>query len=96
MASLVRRVVAAAFVCLLAGTAAPASAQGGPEQLDQIEPEKGKWQVEYFGAFGGDGGQVVEALVAVSDWLVLGVEIEMEGPRDRLKLESLGLVVLVR
>ncbi len=74
----------------------PAWAEDGPEQLDQIEIEKGEWQLEYYGAFGGDGEQGVEALIAVSDRLLLGAEVELEGPRDGLVLESLGLSALVR
>lgn len=80
----------------LTATAVPALAQGGPEQLDQIEPGAGEWQAEYFGAFGGDGEQAVEVLAGVSDRLALGGELEMEGPRDGLRLDSLSLTALYR
>ncbi|WP_404333504.1 hypothetical protein AB2M62_10410 [Sphingomonas sp. MMS12-HWE2-04] len=91
-----RRVARGICACLLASAAAPAWAQNGPEQLEQIEPDKGEWQLEYFGAFGGSGEQAVEASYAVSDRIVLGAQVEVEGPRGGLTVESAGLGALVR
>jgi hypothetical protein len=90
-----RALGAALPVCLLACTA-PALAQDGPEQLDQIEPGAGEWQAEYYGAFGGAGEQSLELLVGVSDRLVLGAEAEFEGPRDGLSFDTIALVALYR
>lgn len=94
MAALGYRLAGALLACVLA--AAPAWAQGGPEQLDQIEPEKGAWQFEYYGTFGGDGEQGFEALAGVSDWLALGGEAEFEGPRGGLTFDSAAVTALVR
>lgn len=56
--------------------ASPAFAQ--VEQLEQIEPEKGVFQVELFS---GPGGQVIEGLAGITDTLALGGEIEFEDGR---------------
>jgi hypothetical protein len=76
--------------------ASPALAQDGPEQLEQIEPGKGEWQAEYYGAFGGADSQSAELLVGVSGRLVIGVEVEFENPGDRLRFDSVAPVVLYR
>lgn len=71
-------------------------AQEGPEQLEQIEPANGEWQAEYYGSFGGAGDQSVELLAGVSDELVLGVEVEFEGPRGGLRFDTISPVLLYR
>ena len=78
-------------LCLL-GAAAPALADG-PEQLDQIEPARGHWQLEYYGAFGVHAG---EAVFGVTDQLVLGGEAEFEGRRGGLRLDTVSAVALYR
>lgn len=74
--------------------ASPARAQEGPEQIEQIEPGRGEWQAEYYGAFGGAGNQSAQLLVGVFGPLVLGAEVEFQGPHDRLLFDSFGPVLL--
>ncbi len=76
-------------------TAQPVAAQS-VEQLDQLEPGSGEVQVEYFGAWGGEGEQAFEILAGVSDHLAIGAEAEFEGPRDGLVLEEWGIAALWR
>jgi hypothetical protein len=88
------------WTCLLLpaaiAAASPACALQGPEQLEQIEPDAGEWQAEYYGVFGGAGEQSAELLVGLSDKLVVGAEAEFEGPRDGLQFDSLSAVLLYR
>ncbi|WP_145960888.1 hypothetical protein [Sphingosinithalassobacter portus] len=79
----------------LAMLAGPAAAQS-VEQLDQLEPGAGEVQVEYFGAWGGEGEQAFELLAGVTDHLAVGGEAEFEGPRDGLMLEQWGVAALWR
>ena len=87
----------AAFA-MLAAAAGPAFAEG-PEQLEQLEPGKGEWQVEYFGLFG-DGADEREhsfqMMAGVTDRLALGVEIESSWAGSALKIESFVPTALYR
>lgn len=78
---------------LLATTPQFAIAQ---ESLDQLEPGKGEWQVEWLGDFGGGGEQGFELLAGVTDNLVIGAEAEFEGPRDRLLFEEASAIMMWR
>jgi hypothetical protein len=79
--------------------AAPAAA-AGPEQLEQVEPEGGAWQSEYYGEFGSTGrfgrSHALEALYGVSDRLALGVEIEGEAEAGDFTVEEVGALALLR
>jgi hypothetical protein len=83
------------FSAALLFAAVPAAAQS-VEQLDQLEPGAGEVQAEYFGAWGGEGEQVIELLAGVTDRLALGVEAEFEGPEDGLEFEEFGFAALWR
>lgn len=65
---------------LAAAVSGPALARG-PEQLEQLEPDGGRWQLEYYGliADGGDDEHSAQVLYGVTDRLALGVEVESEG-----------------
>jgi hypothetical protein len=79
----------------LANLAVPALANG-PEQLDQLEPEAGAWQAEYFSLWGsGEDAQVLELLYGVGDSIALGLELESEWVGSTLEPEELGLVALL-
>lgn len=64
----------------LAAAAGPAFAQG-PEQLEQLEPDGGQLQFEYYGlvARGEEDEHSFQVLYGVADRLALGVELETEG-----------------
>lgn len=87
----------AAFA-MLAAVAAPALAEG-PEQLEQLEPGKGEWQVEYFGLFGGGTDQrehSVQVMTGVTDRLALGVEVESNWADRAMKFENVVPTALYR
>jgi hypothetical protein len=73
----------------------PALAQG-PESLDQLEPGAGEVQAEWLGDFGGEGEQGFELLFGLTDRLVIGAEMEFEGPRDGLVFEEVSAVLMYR
>ena len=73
-----------------------ALAEPGPEALDQLEPAAGEWQAEWLGVFGGEGEQGLELLAGVTDQLVIGGEIEFEGPRDGLVYEGASAILMWR
>jgi hypothetical protein len=77
--------------------AAPSlAAAAGPEQLDQLEPFGGDWQVEYFGISGEFGGHALEAMVGLGDRLAVGVEIEVGSAPGGARLDGVGLKALYR
>ncbi|MCW3837935.1 hypothetical protein ACFQ1E_18155 [Sphingomonas canadensis] len=84
------------LAAVLAAASVPARAQGGPEQLDQLEPGAGEWQLEYAGVFGGDGEQELEALFALSDRFAIGATAEFEGPGGGIRLDAIGAKALYR
>ena len=87
----------AAFA-LLAAVAGPGFAEG-PEQLEQLEPGKGEWQLEYFGLFGGGADErehSLQAMTGITDRLALGVEIESSWANGALKIESFAPTALYR
>lgn len=82
----------------LLGLASPAWAQG-PEQLEQLEPGKGEWQLEYFGVFGAGADErehALQALTGVSDHVALGAELETRWADGSLTVESIAPTVLYR
>src|SRR3546814_4116704 len=66
------------------------------ESLDQLEPSAGEKQIEWLGNFGGDGEQGFELLAGVSDRLVIGGEIEFEGPKNGLIFDEASAILLYR
>lgn len=83
---------------LLATAAGPAFAQG-PEQLEQLEPDAGEWQLEYFGFFGSGAEErehSLQLMAGVSERLVLGVELESEWTNGRLRMAGIAPVALYR
>lgn len=83
------------FAAAMLASLPPALAQG-PESLDQLEPGKGEVELEWLGDFGGEGEQRLEAMFGLSDRVAIGVEAEIEGPRDGLELEEVSVVALYR
>jgi hypothetical protein len=80
-----------ALLCLpLLVAASPAFAQ--VEQLTQVEPGKGEWQLEYFGAYGGHDEHAVEAIAGVTDKVAIAVDAEFSGDT----FEAAGLGALYR
>jgi hypothetical protein len=85
-----------AGLCLsFAGTAAMSA---GPEQIDQLEPDKGDWQLEYFGTFSGadENDHALEAMVGLSDKLALGIELEGEYSDSDLRFDTVAAKALYR
>lgn len=82
----------------LAALALPlaAHAQSGPEQIEQLEPEAGEWQLQYSGAYGGADGHELEIGRGVGRHWALGVGAEVEAVDGRLELDGFSAVVLVR
>lgn len=87
-----RCVLAALGAMLLALAASSARAQG-PEQLEQLEPNGGQWQLEYYGVA---RAHSLQALYGISDRLALGAEIEGEARGGRLSLEGVTPTALYR
>jgi hypothetical protein len=71
-----------------------------PEPLDQLEPEKGEWQLEYYGQFGSTVAaerlHVVEGYYGISDAIAVGVELEGEVSGGDFEFEGVGLNLLYR
>ena len=85
----------AAFA-MLAAMAGPGFAQG-PEKLEQLEPDKREWQLEYFGLFGGGADErehSFEVMTGITDRLALGVEIEASWADGALKIEGFAPTAL--
>jgi hypothetical protein len=79
--------------------AAPAMAAAGePEQIDQLEPFGGEWQVEYFGTFGPGSAREhsLEAIYGLSDRLAIGVEVQAEYAHGGAAFDSVGVKILYR
>lgn len=77
---------------VLALTAGPLVAQG-PEQLEQLEPDRGAWQLEYYGVA---RAHSLQALYGISDRLALGLETEVEARGGRLSFEGVTPTALFR
>lgn len=86
---------------LLFGMAGPALAQS-PEQIEQLEPGKGRWQVEYDGFFGpvGDDGEgrehSLQALAGVSEHVALGMDMQTSWSQGALTVETIAPTMLYR
>lgn len=93
------RIAGSAFAAAAALAAGQARA-AGPEQLEQIEPAKGDWQLEYYGEFGSDGRPALahsfEVMHGLSDRLAIGAEAEFERSADGFVFEEAGLAALLR
>lgn len=86
------------LVAFLGLTAASAAAvASGPEQLEQLEPERGEWQLEYSALVGVGSGSAhsVQLMWGLSDHLAVGLEAEIEGS-GALTLEGLAPTVVYR
>lgn len=75
---------------------APALA-AGPEELEQLEPESGEWQLEYNVLVGSDGEaeHAVQTLYGVADNLALGIEVEGASDGDGLDIEGFAPTALI-
>jgi hypothetical protein len=82
-----------AALCLTATFPAHAST---PEELEQLEPGGGEWQVEYYGLVADDDedGHSVQVLYGISDRLAVGGEIETGWSGGRLELEGFAPTIL--
>jgi hypothetical protein len=78
--------VPAAFAAMLAALAATPTFAQGPEQLEQLEPDGGQWQLEYYGVA---RAHSVQALYGISARFALGVEVEGEARGGRLAIAGL-------
>lgn len=87
-----RRIPAAFAAMLIALAASPGFAQG-PEQFEQLEPDGGQWQLEYYGVA---RAHSVQALYGISDRFALGVELGGEARGGRLAFEGLTPTALYR
>ena len=92
-----RLAVAMALVAL--AHSIPAYAES-PEQLDQLEPDGGEWQFEYYGQFGTtddtERQHSFEAYYGVSDTLAIGVEIEGEAEDGDFEFGEAGVSLLYK
>jgi len=79
------------------GLTSPAYAQT-PEQLEQLEPGKGEWQLEYFGLFGrgGEREHSLQVMAGVTDRLALGAELESSWAAGSLTIENIAPTALYR
>lgn len=78
-----------------------AAARGnGPEQLEQLEPERGEWQAELHSRFSGsksEGGQhSLELFRGLSEHVALGVEVEGGWEDGSLQVDEVGAMALAR
>lgn len=83
-------------LALLAAAPSPVRA-GGPEQLEQLEPEGGEWQFEYSSLFGeSEDEHSLQVLLGISDHWAIGVEAEAEWSAGDLAFEGVSPTVLYR
>ena len=83
---------------LLIGLANPAYAQSA-EQLEQLEPDKGEWLVEYFGLFGSGADErdhSVQLMTGVTNRLAIGAELESSWADSALAIENFAPMLLYR
>jgi len=86
-----------ALLALVAlGTPALALAQTGPEQIEQLEPEPGEWQLQYSGAYGGADSHGLEIARGIGRHWAFGVGTELEGVEGYLQLDGISAIALVR
>jgi len=71
-------------------------AQSGPEQIEQLEPEAGEWQLQYSGAYGGADSHELEIGRGVGRHWALGVGADVEAVDGHLELDGFSAVALVR
>jgi hypothetical protein len=71
-----------------------------PEQLDQLEPGNGEWQIEYHGQFGSSESDErphgVEVYHGITDAVAIGVEVEGEVDDGDFSVGEFGLSLLAR
>lgn len=67
----------------------------GPEELEQLEPEGGELQIEYFGQIGSTSDaereHAFEANYGLTDNFIIGGEVEAEVEDGKMIFESAGL-----
>src|SRR3712207_4654058 len=93
------------FVFGIAALACAPAQAAGPEQIEQLQPRKGEWLLEYYGQFGDGSPQGREhsgtAFYGVSDGLALGGELQTSyrsgpGIDDRLRFDFDSVIALLR
>jgi len=92
------RAIWLAVIGVQIGLASPVYAQS-PEQLEQLEPGKGEWQLEYFGLFGrgaDERGHSLQLMTGVTDRLAIGAEFESSWAEGALTIENIAPTVLYR
>lgn len=69
-----------------------------PEQLEQLEPDDGEWQAEYYGTFGSTKGaersHSVELYHGIAPGLAIGAEVEAEADGGKLSFDELMLAAI--
>lgn len=94
-----RAIAALLLSAILTIPAAPALADS-PEQLEQLEPERGQWQAELHSRFSGsksEGGQhSLELFRGLSEVLALGLEVEAGWDHGSLQVDEVGAIALAR
>lgn len=68
---------------------------GVAEQFEQLDPEEGEWELEYFGNYGGDDAHVLEIAHGIGSNMAIGAEIELE-EEDGEREEEYSLSLLYR
>lgn len=81
----------------------PALAQ--PEQVEQLQPRRGEWQLKHYGRFGPSGPEGREhsgsSFYGATDWLALGGETQTRyvggtGVDDGLRFDFDSVIALLR
>lgn len=88
-----------AICCLVALATAPSPAlAASPEELEQLEPGKGEFQLEYSNLLGvrSKHEHSLQALVGISDRLAIGLEVETEWSAGSLTFEGVAPTILYR
>ncbi|MBV7256638.1 hypothetical protein KCG44_07550 [Pacificimonas sp. WHA3] len=90
--------ISVTILCAMVG--ASGAYAGSPEQLDQLEPEAGEWQLEYYGQFGTtedtERNHALEAFYGVSDGVAIGFEIEGEAEDGTFEINEFGAMALFK
>lgn len=66
------------------------------EPLEQLEPGRGEWLVDYSSVYDGDDGHAIEILRGLSDHVALGAELEASEANGRIALEGVQAIGLFR
>ena len=87
---------AVAALALISAIAMPARGQDVPEQLEQLEPEAGGWQLEYAFGRGEATEHSVQLMHGMDDHLAIGAEIALTRNGGVIDFDSAGIAVLWR